>query len=74
MIKSKAETMKYKNSVQPVARAQSGKQKKKMIKSKADTNWAWQQSKELAKQQNSTQRLNDLHNRSDWSNAPLRLR
>ena len=45
-----------------------------MIKPTADTNRAWQQSKELAKQQNSTQRLNDLNDRRDLSIAPLRLR
>ena len=56
----------------------SGPRKKReanqMIKSKADTNRAWQQSKELTKQQNITQRLNDLNDRSDLSNAPLTVR
>ena len=44
---------------------------KQIRKSKADTNRAWEQSNELAKQQNSTQRRNDL-NASII--APLRLR
>ena len=44
---------------------------KQIRKSKADTNRAWEQSKELSKQQNSTQRHNDLNASSI---APLRLR
>ena len=50
--------------------AQDKQEAKQILKSKDDTNRAWQQSKELAKQQNSTQRLNDLN---ALSTAPLRL-